>query len=64
MIAKVRDCDCDEMEFKINKLITFAQNHFTRKDNLELVKLIKSIVPEYISQNSAYEALDKQPYEK
>ncbi len=64
MIAKVRECDHDELESKINELIIFAQNHFTRKDNLELVTLIKNIVPEYKSQNSAYEALDKQPYEK
>ncbi len=58
MIAKVRECD-DFIEDKIVDLTIFAKHKFSGQENIELVKRIKEIVPEYISQNSAYEVLDK-----
>lgn len=64
MIAHVRDCDFLELEEKVNDLTIFAKDRFAGPDNIDLVKRIKEIVPEYISQNSAYEILDKQSYEK
>lgn len=63
MIAKVRECD-DYIESKIIDLTIFAKDKFSAQENIELVKRIKEIVPEYISQNSAYEILDKEPDEK
>jgi len=56
MIAKVAYNDfsaISEYIHQFEKLIT-AQNNF------EIVKLMKQVVPEYVSQNSVYEILDTQ----
>ncbi len=56
MIAKVREEDYNEVKFKIDNLITVAKNG----DELEMVKMMKKIVPEFISNQSKYEELDKK----
>lgn len=52
--AKVRDNDID-LKIDIQTLI----NLFDSQNNIEIVKLMKKIVPEYISNNSEYVILDK-----
>jgi FlaA1/EpsC-like NDP-sugar epimerase len=54
-IAKVREYDYDEVNRNIDELIEIAA-HF---DNMETVRKMKEIVPEYKSSNSVYESLDK-----
>lgn len=51
MIAKVAEYDYEEVHRKVAKLISSAKQHYT----LETVGLIKSLVPEYTSNNSAYQ---------
>jgi len=53
-IAKVSPFDCNSVRDKIQRL-----SLLDNMDNLEIVSAIKEIVPEYISNNSVYEALDK-----
>ncbi len=53
--AKVREYEKDEVEAKINRLIEVARTY----DEEQTVRMMKDIVPEYISQNSKYCALDK-----
>jgi len=54
MIAKVRDYDFDFISREISTLIRL----FESQDNNAIVKKMKSIVPEYKSQNSVFEKLD------
>ena len=54
MIAKVRAYDFENIKAKINKLIDL----FDSQDNFEIVKQMKDIVPEFVSNNSIYEGLD------
>jgi len=54
MIAKVSPFDCNSARDKIQRL-----SLLDNMDNLEIVSSIKEIVPEYISNNSVYETLDK-----
>ncbi len=53
--AKVREYDKSEVETKINRLIEVARTY----DEEQTVRLMKDLVPEYISQNSKYCAYDK-----
>lgn len=53
MIAKENNLNQKIMSIQINELAN-ADN----KTNIEIVSLIKKIVPEYISKNSTYESLD------
>jgi FlaA1/EpsC-like NDP-sugar epimerase len=55
MIGKTRTYNFDEINNHINELIALFEN----QDNTSIVKKMKEIVPEYISQNSVYEKLDK-----
>jgi len=55
MIAKVRENNTEYINEQINFLISLLE----KQDNFELVKQMKVLVPEYISQNSVYEKLDK-----
>lgn len=55
MIAKVRENDTQYIETEVSELI----NLLDKQDNFELVKQMKVLVPEYISQNSVFEKLDK-----
>lgn len=54
MIAKVMEYDFAVVNEKIDKLLESAVKHYT----YETVALMKDLVPEYISQNSAFESLD------
>ncbi len=56
MIAKVRGFDLNSVQNEIIELCTISKSC----NAIEIVKKIKSIVPEYKSQNSQYEALDKK----
>ena len=57
MIGKVRTQRFDDVNFKISELL-FSVNNDNEE---ELVKRMKEIVPEYLSQNSVYSALDLKP---
>ena len=54
-IAEVREYEYSEVNRQIEELISIAK-HF---DNMATVKKMKEIVPEYKSNNSVYEVLDK-----
>jgi FlaA1/EpsC-like NDP-sugar epimerase len=54
MIAKVAHTDFDTVLETLNQFERLIKN----QNNLEIVKLMKKIVPEYKSQNSVYEVLD------
>jgi FlaA1/EpsC-like NDP-sugar epimerase len=54
-IAEVREYEYSEVNRQIEDLISIAK-HF---DNMATVKKMKEIVPEYKSNNSIYEQLDK-----
>lgn len=55
MIAKVQKYDFGEISTEIDRLTQLFQT----QDNELIVKKLKDIVPEFISQNSIYEQLDK-----
>jgi len=55
LIGKVKEYDFTDVSKKINELIRL----FDAQNNTEIVTLMKSIVPEYISNNSEFEKLDK-----
>ena len=57
LIAKVRAETYATVSERIDKLIQLAQ----RGLEYELVELMKEIVPEYVSNNSRFEELDKRP---
>ena len=54
-IAEVREYDFDEISKDIDELIEISKNY----DNMATVKKMKAIVPEYKSNNSVYEQLDR-----
>jgi hypothetical protein len=56
MIAKVRKYKYDEVLQQINELVNLIDG----QNNLMIVNQMKNIIPEFISQNSIYEQLDKQ----
>jgi FlaA1/EpsC-like NDP-sugar epimerase len=55
MIARVREYDFAEINQEIEQLIASANKHYITPT----VILMKKLVPEFISKNSAYEQLDK-----
>lgn len=55
MIAKVAEYDYEVVREKVEKLMASAKQHYT----LETVGLIKDLVPEYTSNNSAYQNTDR-----
>lgn len=57
MIATVREYDFDTVSNQIDKLIDTARNQGSEKS---VVALMKKILPEFVSNNSVYEELDKQ----
>ena len=57
MIATVREYDYDEVKQRIQKLIEVSYTY----DHMQIVAAMKDIVPEFISKNSCFEALDKKP---
>ena len=54
MIADVRQYDFDVVEKRVDKLIKCALQHYT----LETVYLMKELVPEFVSNNVAYEKIN------
>ena len=58
MVARVREFDFDEISEKIDELITTTTTTTTKP--FTTVKLMKQIVPEFISNNSIFEQLDPQ----
>jgi FlaA1/EpsC-like NDP-sugar epimerase len=56
MVAKVQDVNFDEIQGGINYL---TEIHKEATD-FEMVKALKTLVPEFISNNSIYEKLDSK----
>ena len=56
-IAQVREYDYEEVNRAIEDLVETAKLY----DNMETVRKMKQIVPEYKSNNSVYEQLDSKP---
>ena len=54
-IAQVREYDYDEVSREIDDLVEIAKKF----DNMDTVRKMKEIVPEYKSNNSVYEVLDR-----
>ena len=54
-IAEVRECDFAEISRQVNELVEISK----RYDDMETVRKMKEIVPEYKSNNSKYEELDQ-----
>ena len=60
MVAKVREFDFDEVSKKIDELVDISNSDSGKSDKaFTTVKKMKEIVPEFISNNSIYEQLDK-----
>ena len=55
-IAQVREYDFDEVCKAVDELVEISKKY----DNMETVRKMKEIVPEYKSNNSVYEVLDKE----
>ena len=56
MIAKVRKYDIGQVQDQFNDLLNLQKHH----NNMDIVKKMKQIVPEFKSQNSVYEELDAE----
>lgn len=56
MIATVREYDYDEVKERIQNLIEMSYTY----DQMKIVAAMKDIVPEFVSKNSCFEALDKK----
>ena len=59
MIAKVNTPDLAFQKARVERLCEFVKNANSNEDKMNLVRLVKEIVPEYRSQNSLFETLDK-----
>ncbi len=55
MIAKTQEIDATAVKAEIGTLV----NDFDELDGVNLVAFMKDLVPEYVSQNSKFEKLDK-----
>lgn len=55
-IAKVREYDYDDASKSVDELETLSR----KVEIPQMVKLMKQIVPEFISKNSRFEAFDKK----
>ncbi|MBQ7683252.1 MAG: polysaccharide biosynthesis protein, partial [Bacteroidaceae bacterium] len=53
-IAQVREYDYDEVNGWLDELLAISRQY----DNMETVRKMKQIVPEYKSQHSVYQQLD------
>ena len=56
MVARVREFDFDQVSAEVDELISTSR----QSKPFTTVKLMKQLVPEYISNNSIYEQLDPQ----
>lgn len=59
MIAKVNTSDIHLQKARVDQLCAFAKSADPNADKMQLVQLIKDIVPEYRSQNSIFASLDQ-----
>ncbi|MDF2474983.1 MAG: hypothetical protein K0S24_466 [Sphingobacterium sp.] len=59
MIAKVNTPDLAFQKARVERLCTFVKKANSNDDKMDLVRLVKEIVPEYKSLNSLFEILDK-----
>lgn len=59
MIANVREYDYEDVSKRIQKLIDVSYTY----DQMKIVAAMKELVPEFISQNSCFEALDPKKEE-
>ncbi|EKD32430.1 MAG: hypothetical protein ACD_77C00103G0041 [uncultured bacterium] len=57
MIAKVQECDYDVVAPEIKDMLYVSNKYVYPTD---VVRLLKKLVPEFKSQNSEYEALDRE----
>ncbi|SEW22347.1 NDP-sugar epimerase, includes UDP-GlcNAc-inverting 4,6-dehydratase FlaA1 and capsular polysaccharide biosynthesis protein EpsC [Chryseobacterium wanjuense] len=57
MISRDPVMEFEEIEILCNQIMRAA----IKKDRLQVVKILKTIVPEFISNNSEFEVLDKTP---
>ncbi len=55
-IAKVKEYDYDNINRQVEELIKISHGY----NNMDIVRKMKAIVPEYISNNSVYSVLDKE----
>jgi FlaA1/EpsC-like NDP-sugar epimerase len=55
LIAKVREYDYKEVSVDMASLIDLVRNV---KNEMEIVKMMKKMIPQYRSNNSIYESLD------
>lgn len=55
LIGKVREYEFNDVQKFINELIVL----FDSQDNLKIVSKMKDIVPEFVSNNSVFQSLDK-----
>jgi FlaA1/EpsC-like NDP-sugar epimerase len=60
LIAKVREYDFKTISDYIDELAQMAST----KDDMNIVRKMKQIVPEYISNNSVFAELDKKSFSK
>ena len=54
-IAKVKEYDFEQVSQEIDALVELAKSY----DEMKIVGKMKEIVPEFVSKNSVYSALDK-----
>ena len=54
-IAEVRECEFADISRQVDELVEISKHY----DDMEMVRKMKEIVPEYKSNNSIYEVLDK-----
>jgi len=57
MISKDQLIDFEEIDFLCRQIVKAA----VKRDKLAVVKILKAIVPEFISNNSEFEVLDREP---
>lgn len=60
MIAKVNTDDLEGRALRIQALCAFVAKADPYADRVQLVALVKDIVPEYVSNNSEFDQLDKK----
>jgi hypothetical protein len=56
MIGVVQEYDYEHVLFLLTQLVETANKY----DKIKVVKLMKELVPEFVSQNSEYEEFDKK----
>jgi FlaA1/EpsC-like NDP-sugar epimerase len=56
LIGKVRSYDWEEVQLKIKELV----NLYDFQDNRRAVKVMKELIPEFISQNSPFSEIDDE----